>query len=69
MNIPELLAPAGTFRKMQVAFDYGADAVYAGAAGFSMRPDGAALDLADLKKAVALKNERGKKLYIRNNFV
>lgn len=69
MNIPELLAPAGTLRKMKVAFDFGADAVYAGAAGFSMRPDGAALDLQALKEAVALKDKYGKKLYIALNIM
>ena len=41
--IPELLAPGGTLRKARVALAYGADAVYAGAATFSMRPDDASL--------------------------
>lgn len=67
MKLPELLAPAGTLRKMQVAYEYGADAVYAGAAGFSMRPDGAALDLDDLARAVEMKNKFGRKLYIALN--
>ena len=30
MKIPELLAPAGNFEKLQTAIHYGADAVYLG---------------------------------------
>ena len=33
----ELLAPAGDAEKLKVAIDYGADAVYFGGAGFSLR--------------------------------
>ena len=34
---PELLAPAGSFAKMQAAIHYGADAVYMGGRQFSLR--------------------------------
>ncbi len=37
MKIPELLAPAGSFEKAKVAFDYGADAVYCGTSSLSLR--------------------------------
>jgi len=36
-KIPELLAPAGTLKNMRYAFDYGADAVYAGLPRYSLR--------------------------------
>ncbi len=37
MKKPELLAPAGTFEKAKIAFQYGADAVYAGTSSLSLR--------------------------------
>ena len=37
MRKPELLSPAGTFKAMQYAFAYGADAVYAGQPRYSLR--------------------------------
>jgi len=66
-TIPELLIPAGTVRKLQVALAYGADAVYVGAAGFSMRPDGASFTMADLRRAIPLVHEQNKKIYVGMN--
>jgi len=37
MHQPELLSPAGTFKAMEYAFAYGADAVYAGQPRYSLR--------------------------------
>ena len=37
MKKPELLAPAGSFKKAKIAFLYGADAVYVGTASLSLR--------------------------------
>ena len=37
MKAPELLAPAGTLEKMRAAYDFGADAVYAGQPRYSLR--------------------------------
>lgn len=37
MNVPELLAPAGTLRNLRYAIAYGADAVYAGMPRYSLR--------------------------------
>lgn len=34
---PELLLPAGSVEKMRAAFDFGADAVYAGQPRYSLR--------------------------------
>jgi putative protease len=36
-HAPELLLPAGSLAKMHAAFDYGADAVYAGQPRYSLR--------------------------------
>lgn len=69
MKKPELLLPAGTLSKLQVAIDYGADAVYAGVAGFSMRPDGAAFTIDDFNKAVDITHKAGKKIYAALNIM
>ena len=37
MKSPELLLPAGGPERMRTAFDYGADAVYAGTPRYSLR--------------------------------
>ena len=37
MKAPELLLPAGGLERMRTAFDYGADAVYAGTPRYSLR--------------------------------
>ena len=34
---PELLLPAGSLERMRAAFDFGADAVYAGQPRYSLR--------------------------------
>ena len=34
---PELLAPAGSLEMMRTAFDFGADAIYAGQPRYSLR--------------------------------
>lgn len=66
-SIPELLIPAGSLRKLRVALAYGADAVYVGAAGFSMRPDGASFPTADLRLAVDEVHRQGKRIYVALN--
>jgi putative protease len=67
MPIPELLIPAGSLSKVRIAIAYGADAVYVGAAGFSMRPDEAALTPDALSEAVTHVHSHGKKLYVAIN--
>ncbi len=68
-SIPELLLPAGTPQKLKAAIDYGADAVYAGVAGFSMRPDGAALTIEQFSEAATYVHARGKRIYAALNIM
>ena len=66
-KIPELLLPAGTPEKLKVAYKYGADACYVGAAGFSMRPDQASFTLERIAQACDLAHSMDKKLYVGIN--
>jgi len=65
----ELLAPAGTFDIFQSVIDSGCDAVYLGGQILNMRMirKGYNLSYQELSDAVAIANDRGKKLYITLN--
>ncbi len=60
----ELLCPAGTFKNLQYAFAYGADAVYAGQARYSLRVRNNDFDAENLARGIAYAHERGKKFYV-----
>jgi len=62
----ELLAPAGSFEKAKVAFEYGADAVYCGTPKLSLRSR-SQIDDDDLVKTVKYAKELGKKVYAAIN--
>lgn len=62
----ELLAPAGSFEKAQIAFLYGADAVYCGTSSLSLRARADMQD-DDLVKTVKYAHEIGKKVYVTLN--
>ncbi len=63
-QITELLCPAGTFKNMQYAFAYGADAVYAGQARYSLRVRNNDFDEENLKKGIDYAHSLGKKFYV-----
>jgi putative protease len=63
----ELLAPAGNFEKLKVAFHYGADAVYAGLDKLSLRANADNFTREELAEAVKYTHEIGKKIYIALN--
>ncbi|RJR14702.1 MAG: U32 family peptidase [Nitrospiraceae bacterium] len=67
MNIPELLAPAGNHEKLVTAVHYGADAVYMGLSGFSLRAKADNFTEEALRQAVAYVRSSGKKVYITIN--
>lgn len=60
----ELLCPAGTFKNMQYAFAYGADAVYAGQARYSLRVRNNDFDEDNLRKGIDYAHQHGKKFYV-----
>ena len=63
----ELLAPAGNFEKLKVAFHYGADAVYAGLDKLSLRANADNFTREELIEAVKYTHDIGKKIYIALN--
>jgi putative protease len=67
MHHPELLAPAGDLEKLQIAFDYGADAAYLGGDHFGLRAHAGNFDLDALARARDLAKDRGKRLYLTLN--
>ncbi len=63
----ELLAPAGSFSKLNTGLYFGADACYVGGKAFSLRSFADNFDGDELKKAVELCHSLGKKLYVTVN--
>ncbi len=66
---PELLAPAGSPEKLEYAFAYGADAVYAGIPRFSLRARENPFKDDTLKAAIEQSHKLGKKIYITANIL
>ena len=66
MKKPELLAPAGTFEKAKIAFQYGADAVYAGTSSLSLRSRAEMQDN-NLEETIKYAHSIGKKVYAAIN--
>lgn len=63
----ELLSPAGSYRKCEYAFEYGADACYAGIPDFSLRVKENKFTKTDIKKGIDLAHKLNKKFYITLN--
>ena len=66
IKLPELLAPAGTLDAFKTAILYGADAIYAGLPGFSMRAR-AKITTDEVKSGIDLAHAAGKKVYLAFN--
>lgn len=67
MKAPELLSPAGTFRHMQYALAYGADAVYAGQPRYSLRVRNNDFNLERLAAGIEYTQARGKAFFVASN--
>ncbi len=66
MKLPELLAPGGTLDAFKTAILYGADAIYAGLPGFSMRAR-AKITTEEVRTGIELAHAAGKKVYLAFN--
>ena len=67
MKKPELLAPAGTMEKLQMALAYGADAAYLGGTQFGLRAFGGNFTNDEIRAAVQLAHGMGRKVYVTVN--
>lgn len=65
----ELLAPAGTFEKMETAFRYGADAVYFAGKKFGLRAFAGNFSDNEILEATTYAHSLGKKVYITINIL
>lgn len=66
IKLPELLAPAGTLDAFKTAILYGADAIYAGLPGFSMRAR-AKITTDQVRAGIDLAHAAGRKVYLAFN--
>lgn len=69
MKSPELLLPAGSLDKMRAAYDFGADAVYAGQPRYSLRARNNEFRLEQLAQGIAEAHARDKKLFVTSNLI
>lgn len=67
MKAPELLSPAGSLKALNMAFAYGANAVYAGQPRYSLRVRNNEFDIDNLAKGIAIAHAQQKKLYLVAN--
>lgn len=67
MKVPELLAPAGDLDRMRTAYDYGADAVYAGQPRYSLRARNNDFSMANIEIGINEAHARGKKFFVASN--
>ena len=66
---PEVLAPAGTLEKLQVAIDYGADAVYIGGDAYGLRTRAGNFSFDQMRAGVEYAHARHAKVYVAANIV
>jgi len=64
---PELLAPAGDLQKLKTALTFGADAVYFGLPGFSLRARVNKFSKEDIRKGAEICRKQNKKFYVTIN--
>jgi putative protease len=69
MKSPELLLPAGSLAKMRAAYDFGADAVYAGQPRYSLRARNNAFRLEQIGQGIQEAHARGKKFFLTSNLL
>jgi putative protease len=66
---PELLLPAGSLDKMRAAFDFGADAIYAGQPRYSLRARNNEFRLEQIETGIQEAHARGKKFFVTSNLL
>jgi putative protease len=69
VKAPELLLPAGSLDKMRAAYDFGADAVYAGQPRYSLRARNNEFRLEQLAQGITEAHARGRKFFVTSNLI
>ena len=69
MKAPELLLPAGTLQRMRAAYDFGADAVYAGQPRYSLRARNNEFRMEQIAQGIAEAHQRSKKFFVTSNLI
>lgn len=69
MKKPELLAPAGDLDRMRTAYDFGADAVYAGQPRYSLRARNNDFGMSQLAQGIEEAHTRGKLFFVASNLM
>ena len=67
MKKTELLAPAGSLKKLKTALTFGADAVYFGLPDFSLRTRINDFNFTKIKQGIKFAHEKNKKAYLTLN--
>ena len=66
---PELLLPAGSLERMRAAYDFGADAVYAGQPRYSLRARNNEFRIEQIQTGIEEAHTRGKKFFLTSNLL
>jgi putative protease len=69
LKAPELLLPAGSLAKMRAAYDFGADAIYAGQPRYSLRARNNEFKLEQIAQGITEAHQRGKKFFVTSNLI
>jgi len=69
LKSPELLLPAGSLDKMRAAYDFGADAIYAGQPRYSLRARNNEFKLEQIGIGIQEAHARGKKFFVTSNLL
>ncbi|WP_119157271.1 tRNA 5-hydroxyuridine modification protein YegQ [Caldimonas tepidiphila] len=69
LKSPELLLPAGSLDRMRAAYDFGADAVYAGQPRYSLRARNNEFRLEQIGQGIAEAHARGRKFFVTSNLL
>ncbi|GAB6099143.1 U32 family peptidase [Halanaerocella petrolearia] len=69
MEVPELLAPAGSLEKLKIAVQYGADAVYLGGQHYGLRAKAKNFTLEQMEEGIEYAHQEGVKVYVTINLI
>lgn len=69
LKAPELLMPSGSLKHLQYAFNFGADAIYAGQPRYSLRVRNNEFKLEQIEQGIKIARSLNKKFYLTSNVI